>query len=96
MTDFVQNVEYQITLNLHSRNDACISICIAEESDQISGFFIGYEKEGKVTCDSLDEKAMKMYTFNFHGESVTAVIEEQMLITVLPRMSSLKHLMQTK
>ena len=91
MTDFVQNVEYQITLNLHSRTMLAFRYGIAEESDQISGFFIGYEKEGKVTCDSLDEKAKRRKcTFNFHGESVTAVIEEQMLITVLPRMSSLK------
>lgn len=91
MTDFVQNVEYQITLNLHSRTMLAFRYGIAEESDQISGFFIGYEKEGKVTCDSLDEKAKRRKcTFNFHGEPVTAVIEEQMLITVLPRMSSLK------
>lgn len=88
--DFVQNVEYQIKLNQHSRIMLAFRYGIAEESDQISGFFEGYQKDKKDPLKDMTDR--RKCTFNISGERVTAVMEGKNLVTVLPQMSSLKTL----
>lgn len=63
---------------------------IAEESDQISGFFEGYQKDKKDPLKDMTDR--RKCTFNISGERVTAVMEGKNLVTVLPQMSSLKTL----
>lgn len=88
MTDFVQNVEYQIELNEHSRIMLAFRYGIAQESGQISGFFEGYQKEKNDPLKDMTNR--RKCTFNISGERVTAVMEGKVLVTVLPQMSSLK------
>jgi hypothetical protein len=86
--DFVQNVEYQIELKQHSRIMLAFRYGIAEESDQISGFFEGYQKDKKDPLKDMTDR--RICTFNISGERVTAVMKGNIVVTVLPQMSSLK------
>lgn len=91
MMDFIQDVEYQLELNLHSRTMLALRYGIAEESDQITGFFVRYPKDKKVKSEFLNEKAKRRQcTFNLYGQTVDTIIEGYRVITVLPRLASLK------
>lgn len=88
--DFVQNVEYQIELKQHSRIMLAFRYGIAEESDQISGFFEGYQKGKNDPLKDMTDR--RICTFNISGERVTAVMKGNIVVTVFPQMSSLKTL----
>jgi|TARA_B110000967_G_scaffold6367_1_gene6388 hypothetical protein len=78
--NFSQGVEYELTLNLHSKVMLAFRYGIAIEGQCVSAFFEGYLKSSN-TEDSSERLKCK---FNIEGHKVLAVMQNRMLVTALP------------